>query len=114
MKRLMIDYNKMDHLLVSLLISTYPDGYGDDDIITIKKPSGEIIEAVEIRTEETNYLVKISKSLSAFMAGFEEPLEKEPDLDLDLEFGPMPDLEGNSLPDLEPEQWDGEGLDWTS
>ena|SRR5690606_6672808 len=112
MKRILIDYSKMDHLLGSLLINTYPDGYGDEDIITIKKPSGEIIEAVELKTEDTNYLVKISKSLSNFMANFEETVEREldRDMDMDLDFEPVPDLEGNSLPGLEPEEQDGEGL----
>lgn len=75
-KRL-IDYKKLDHELASLLIDTYPYGYGDEDIISFKNGNGEIIEAVELRTSETLYLVKISKSLSNFIANFEENIEKE-------------------------------------
>ena len=77
MKRILIDYKKLDHKAASILIDSYPDGYGDDDILTIRKPNGEIIEAVEVRTEDTIYLVKISKSLSNFIANFDEAIEKE-------------------------------------
>ncbi|MCK0159508.1 hypothetical protein [Allomuricauda sp. F6463D] len=82
MKRILIDYKKLDHRVAAILIDTYPDGYGDDDIITIKKPNGVVIEAVEVKTEDTVYLVKISKSLSTFIANFEETIEKELDKDL--------------------------------
>ena len=77
MKRILIDYKKLDHHTAAILIDTYPYGYGDDDIIILKKPNGEIIEAVEVKTEDTVYLVKISKSLSNFIANFEENIEKE-------------------------------------
>ncbi|WP_421802798.1 hypothetical protein [Flagellimonas sp.] len=82
MKRILIDYKKLDHTVASILIDSYPDGYGDDDIITIRKPNGEVIEAVEVKTADTIYLVKISKSLSNFIANFEETIEKELDKDL--------------------------------
>lgn len=77
MKRVIIDYKKLDKDVAALLIDSYPHGYGDDDIIILKKPNGEIIEAVELRTVDTIYLVKISKSLSSFIANFEETIEKE-------------------------------------
>lgn len=77
MKRILIDYKKLSHEVAAKLIDYYPDGYGDDDIIVIKKLDGEIIEAVEVKTEDTIYLVKISKSLSSFMANFEETIEQE-------------------------------------
>ncbi|MEO0507368.1 MAG: hypothetical protein AAF090_14530 [Bacteroidota bacterium] len=79
MKRILIDYKKLDHSVAALLIDLYPYGYGDEDIITLKKPNGEIVEAVEVKTEDTVYLVKISKSLSNFITNFEENIEKELD-----------------------------------
>ncbi|SFC26459.1 hypothetical protein SAMN04487891_10833 [Flagellimonas taeanensis] len=110
MKRILIDYKKLDHKVAATLIDSYPDGYGDDDILTIKKPNGEILEAVEVRTDDTIYLVKISKSLSNFMANFEETMEKELDRDLDLE--PVPDFEEGSFRDLvsESDDLDNDGL----
>ncbi|SNY99839.1 hypothetical protein [Flagellimonas pacifica] len=77
MKRILIDYKKLDHKVAAILIDSYPYGYGDEDIITLKKPNGEIIEAVEVKTNDAIYLVKISKSLSRFISNFEENIEKE-------------------------------------
>ena len=77
MLRKLIDYKKLDHDLAARLIETYPDGYGDEDIITFKNVQGEIIETVELKTPDTIYLVKISKSLANFISNFEENMEKD-------------------------------------
>ena len=76
MTRRLVDYKKLSHELAALLIETYPYGYGDEDIIAFKNANGEIIEAVEIRTDDCLYLVKISKSLANFISNFEENIEK--------------------------------------
>ncbi len=96
MKRILIDYKKLDHKVAAKLIDSYPDGYGDEDIITIKKPNGEVIDAVEVKTADTVYLVKISKSLSNFIANFEETIEKELDKGLMAS-----EFEGDSFDSLE-------------
>lgn len=96
MKRILIDYKKLDHHLTALLIDSYPNGYGDEDIVAFKNHKGEFIEAVELRTEDSLYLVKISQSLSHFIANFddtiinelevdEQPESEEPALELNLE-----------------------------
>jgi hypothetical protein len=77
MKRVLIDYKKLSHDVANLLIESYPYGYGDEDIIVFKNKDGEYVEAVEIKTEDTVYLVKISKSLSNFIANFDDAIEKE-------------------------------------
>src|SRR5690606_40622406 len=77
MKRLLVDYKKLTHEIASLLIETYPHGYGDSDIISFKNSRDESIEAVEVRTEDTIYLVKISKCLAKFIAEFDDAIEKE-------------------------------------
>ena len=79
MKRLLVDYKKLDHQLAAMLIELYPDGYGDDDIIAFTNAKGEMVQAVELRTEDVLYLVKISKSLSNFISNFEDSIEKELD-----------------------------------
>lgn len=79
MKRILIDYKRLPREVAALLIETYPDGYGDDDIIAFESAKGEYIETVELRTSDTLYLVKISKSLSNFIANFDETIEKELD-----------------------------------
>lgn len=85
MKRVLIDYKKLDRDVAALLIDLYPHGYGDEDIIVLKKPNGDIIEAVEVKTADTLFLVKISKSLSNFIANFDESIEKELENTLDPE-----------------------------
>lgn len=89
MKRILIDYKKLDHNTASLLIKNYPYGYGDEDIIAFKNVKDEIIETVELKTENTLYLVKISKSLSNFIANFDDTIEKE------LKIEPVAILEAN-------------------
>jgi len=108
MKRILIDYKKLDHRVAAVLIDSYPDGYGDNDIITIKKPNGEIIEAVEVRTEDTIYLVKISKSLSNFISNFEENIEKELDKELVVDSVPDSDEESFNSSDFESEDMDND------
>mgnify|MGYP000176844138 CR=1 FL=1 len=77
MLRKLVDYKKLNFELAALLIETYPDGYGDDDIITFRNAHGEIIEAVEIKTNDTLYLVKISQSLADFISNFDDNILKE-------------------------------------
>ncbi|WP_430908827.1 hypothetical protein [Maribacter sp. 2-571] len=91
MIRRLIDYKKLDHTLAKLLIDTYPDGYGDEDIIVFKNTKNEYVEAVEIKTEDTVYLVKISKSLATFIANFDSMITKE--LEKDIENAPDNSLE---------------------
>ena len=77
MLRKLVDYKKLSHEVAARLIEMYPYGYGDEDIIMFKNIHGEIIEAVEVKTEDTIYLIKISKSLANFISNFEDNMEKE-------------------------------------
>lgn len=72
MRRIIVDYKKLTPEILSLLVSKYPDGYDDDDIISFRNAQNQIIEAVEVRDEETIYLVKVSAKLEASIANFEE------------------------------------------
>jgi hypothetical protein len=72
MKRVIVDYKKLTPEILSLLVEKYPDGYDDKHIITFKNAKNETIEAVEVRTEDTVYLVKISAKLEVSMADFDE------------------------------------------
>lgn len=72
MIRKLVDYKKLDPSVISQLIGAYPYGYGDEDIIIFKNLKGEIIEAVEVKTNDTIYLVKISKSLADFISNFDD------------------------------------------
>ena len=72
MKRIIVDYRKLTPEILSLLVEKYPDGYDDDHVITFKNAKNETVEAVEVRTEDTVYLVKVSSRLETSMANFDE------------------------------------------
>ncbi|MGX1927738.1 hypothetical protein [Flagellimonas sp. 2504JD4-2] len=72
LKRVIVDYKKLTPGVLKLLVEKYPDGYGDRDIIKYKGPRGSAIEAVEVSTPDTIYLVKISSKLQRSMASFDE------------------------------------------
>ncbi len=72
MKRVIVDYQKLTQNILALLIEKYPDGYDDSDIIKFKNAKNEIIEAVEVRTEDTIYLIKVSKRLADSIENYEE------------------------------------------
>lgn len=70
MNRVIVDFKKLTDEILNLLVEKYPDGYNDSDIITFRNASGELIEAVEVRTDDTDYLVKVSVKLAESMENF--------------------------------------------
>lgn len=72
MKRIIVDYKKLTPEILSLLVDKYPDGYDDDHIISFKNAKNETVDAVEVKTEDTIYLVKVSTRLENTMANFDE------------------------------------------
>lgn len=71
MKKVIVDYKKLTPELLTLLTEKFPDGYGDDDIIKFDNHHNETIEAVEIKTEDAIYLVKVSSKLHYTMTNFD-------------------------------------------
>jgi hypothetical protein len=72
LKRVIVDFKKLTPEVLKLLVERYPDGYDDANIISFKNAHGERIEAVEVTTEDTKYLVKISAKLEVTMANYDE------------------------------------------
>ena len=64
MKRVIVDYAKLTNAILNLLVDKFPDGYDDSNIISFRNAKNELIEAVEVRTEDTIYLVKVSTKLA--------------------------------------------------
>ncbi len=92
LRRVIVDYKKLTPEVLRLLVERYPDGYDEDHIITFKGLRGERIEAVEVTTDDTKYLVKISAKLESTMANYDvveyeeyrpDDSEKMEDLDSD-------------------------------
>lgn len=72
LKRVIVDFKKLTPEILALLVEKYPDGYDDDNIIVFKNANNEIVEAVEVTTEDTKYLVKVSTKLQVTMENYDE------------------------------------------
>ncbi|WP_430400764.1 hypothetical protein [Flavobacterium sp.] len=72
MKRVIVDYAKLTNEILTLLVEKFPDGYEDSDIIRFKNIKNETVEAVEVRTEDTIFLVKVSTKLADRIENFED------------------------------------------
>jgi len=105
MKRIIVDYSKLTNEILNLLVEKFPDGYDDSDIIRFKNHKDETIEAVEVRTEDTIYLVKISTKLSDRMVNFDDdedvivPLEAIKGIDLGDEDDDAPSDDDDDIDD---------------
>jgi len=72
MKRVIVDYAKLTNEILTLLVEKFPEGYDESDIIRFKNARNEAIEAVEVRTEDTIYLVKVSTKLADRIENYDE------------------------------------------
>ncbi len=84
MKRVIVDFNKLTEVILDLLVEKFPDGYGIRDIIKFTNHKGQYIEAIEVSTQETIYLVKISSELVESMQNYDEKFSQiGADLEID-------------------------------
>lgn len=88
MRRIIVDYAKLTGDILNLLVEKFPEGYDDSDIIRFRNAQNELIEAVEVHTEDTIYLVKVSTKLASRMEKYDE----EDDIDSVIE--PIVPVEG--------------------
>jgi hypothetical protein len=72
LRRVIVDFKKLTPEVLKLLVERYPDGYDDENVISFRNAHGERIEAVEVVTQDTKYLVKISAKLERTMANYDE------------------------------------------
>ncbi|MFT4791723.1 MAG: hypothetical protein ACI9KR_001347 [Arcticibacterium sp.] len=93
LKRVIVDFKKLTPEVLKLLVERYPDGYDDLNVISFKNASGETIEAVEVSTQETKYLVKISAKLEKTMANYDEE-----------DYEDFEDDDPDAIPDIELEE----------
>ncbi|MEK9620388.1 MAG: hypothetical protein VW078_09875 [Flavobacteriales bacterium] len=98
MKRIIVGFDKLTPEILNLFVERFPDGYGDNDIIEFKNSTGETIQAVELKSTDTVYLIRIGKKMNQIIQEFEdeqselnvdsvfieEDIEIEPNHDSDL------------------------------
>lgn len=85
MKRVIVDYAKLTNEILNLLVEKFPEGYYDSNIIRFRNAQNELIEAVEVRTVDTIYLVKVSTNLADRIENYDEDDEIEDDVIVDDE-----------------------------
>lgn len=71
MKRVIVDYSKLTSDILDLLVEKFPTGYGYKDLVTFKNGKGETVRAVEVKTDDIIYLVKISLKLEETMQEYD-------------------------------------------
>jgi len=105
MKRVIVDYAKLTNEILTLLVERFPDGYDDSNIVRFKNAKNETIEAVEVRTEDTIYLVKVSTKLADRIENFDDDDIDEPADEIetlkDLEIGDDDDDADDDVSDKE-------------
>lgn len=85
MKRIIVDYKKLTTEILNLLVEKFPEGYGIRDIIKFTNHKGQYIEAVEVATEDTMYLVKISDELVDSMESHDDIIDTQISDEVNLE-----------------------------
>ena len=118
MRRVIVDYAKLTHEILNLLVAKFPEGYDDTNIIRFRNAQNELIEAVEVCTEDTIYLVKISTKLADRIENYDEDdeiaTEIEPiddEIDLDEEDDDVDDGASLDKPDYKDDDDSGEDED---
>ncbi|MFV5696398.1 DNA primase [Flavobacterium sp. LB3P122] len=107
MKRVIVDYAKLTNEILNLLVEKFPEGYDDSNIIRFRNAKNELIEAVEVRTEDTIYLVKVSTKLADRIENYDE------DDDIDAVVEPISglDLDDDDSVDDDDEDDDDDTID---
>jgi len=87
LKRVIVDYKKLTTEILNLLVEKFPDGYGIKDIIKFTNHKEKYIEAVEVSTGDTMYLVKISDELVDSMESHDDDdiVDSEISEDVDID-----------------------------
>ena len=105
MKRVIVDYAKLTNEILNLLVEKFPEGYDDSNIIRFRNAKNELIEAVEVRTEDTIYLVKVSTKLADRIENYDE------DDEIDDVVEPISGLELDDDDAIEDDDDDDDNLD---
>ncbi|MGZ0016235.1 hypothetical protein [Yeosuana sp. AK3] len=91
-KRVIVDFKKLTPEILGLLVEKFPEGYDEEDIISFRNAKNELVEAVEVNTDDTKYLIKVSTKLVKTMENYDEDDYEDFDSD-DPEAVQDPDIE---------------------
>lgn len=60
MKRIIKEFDALNDRHYHMIRRQYPGGFGDNDLVTLKTADGTYFDALEVRTKEALYLVKVT------------------------------------------------------
>lgn len=63
MKRVIKDFANITPDVMELINEQYPFGYEDSQLVTFVNAKGEFVKALELRTDEIVYLIKLGRKL---------------------------------------------------
>ncbi len=66
-----------------LIRNQYPNGFCDSDLVAMKKSDGSYFDALEVRTNDSIYLVKVNHDLLQKIDDFEEKYDGSAELEMD-------------------------------
>ncbi|EIA07696.1 hypothetical protein [Flavobacterium frigoris] len=125
MKRVIVDYAKLTNEILNLLVEKFPDGYDDSNIVRFRNAKNELIEAVEVRTEDTIYLVKVSMKLADRIENYDEdeeiddviepimPMKGMTDDDMDDDDDDDDEDDNHDKPDIDEDDEDPDTADYS-
>lgn len=119
MKRIIVDYSKLTNEILTLLVERFPEGYDDSNIVRFRNAQNELVEAVEVRTDDTIYLVKVSTKLASRLEKFDEddiddvvePIDAIKDIDMDDDDASDDDDDNDEKLDIDEDDTDDEDDD---
>jgi len=88
MNRVIIDYHNVTSDIMNSIKERYPYGYSDEDMIIFRNSRNEIIKAIEVTHDDTDYLVKVSKRLALHLDNLNDEIEE-----IDLADNPITELD---------------------
>ena len=64
MKRVIKDFKAITDDVVALINEQYPFGYEESQLVTFVNAKGEFVKALEVKSDEITYLIKLGTKLN--------------------------------------------------
>ncbi len=72
MKRVIKDFKAITDDVVALINDQYPHGYEDSQLVTFVNAKGEFVKALEVKSDEITYLIKLDRKLDEHINDYME------------------------------------------
>lgn len=72
MKRVIKDFKSISPEVMALINNQYPHGYEDNELVTFVNAKGEFIKALEVKTDEVVYLIKLDRKLDEHINDYQD------------------------------------------